>query len=78
MDKINRLADNLGIDEVFAAAVHAHLKKTGQIPFDEPDEDQGEGADLAGAPEFMREADAAQASRAEAQAESGFFYLNRS
>ena len=32
MDKINRLAENLGIDEDFAAAVQAHLKKTGQIP----------------------------------------------
>ena len=36
IDKINRLAENLGIDENFAAAVRAHLKKTGQIPADEP------------------------------------------
>ena len=35
MDKINRLAENLGINEDFAAAVQAHLKKTGQIPADE-------------------------------------------
>ena len=29
MDKINRLADNLGINAEFEAAVQAHLKKTG-------------------------------------------------
>jgi hypothetical protein len=73
LDKINRLADNLGIDENFAAAVQAHLRKTGQIPADELDEAGGEGAELAAAPEFMGEADAAQASPAEAQADSGFF-----
>ena len=38
MDKINRLAENLGIDEDFAAAVRAHLKKTGRIPNNEPGE----------------------------------------
>jgi hypothetical protein len=38
LDKINRLAENLGINEDFAAAVQAHLKKTGQIPADEPGE----------------------------------------
>jgi hypothetical protein len=38
MDKINRLAENLGIDKDFEAAVQAHLKKTGQIPADEPGE----------------------------------------
>jgi hypothetical protein len=32
MDKINRLAENLGIDEDFAAAVQAHLKKTRGMP----------------------------------------------
>ena len=42
MDKINRLAENLGIDEAFAAAVQEHLKKTGQIPADEPGEADGE------------------------------------
>jgi hypothetical protein len=73
LDKINRLADNLGIDENFAAAVQAHLRKTGQIPADELDEAGGEGAELTAAPEFMGEADAAQASPAEAQADSGFF-----
>jgi hypothetical protein len=76
MDKINRLAENLGIDENFAAAVKAHLKKTGQIPADEPGE--GEEADGDGAPEFMGEASALETSPAEAQPSSGFFYLNPS
>jgi hypothetical protein len=78
LDKINRLANNLGIDENFAAAVQAHLKKTGQIPDDESDEAGVEGAELAATPEFMGEDDASQASCGEAQADSGFFYLNRS
>jgi hypothetical protein len=78
LDKINRLANNLGIDEAFAAAVREHLKKTGGIPADELDEAGGEGAELAAAPEFMGEANAPEVSRAEAQPSSGFFYLNRS
>ena len=61
LDKINRLAENLGINEAFAAAVQEHLKKTGQIPGDEPGEAEGEGADLVGAAEFMEEANAPEA-----------------
>jgi hypothetical protein len=38
MDRINRMAENFGIDEDFAAAVQAHLKKTGKIPNNELDE----------------------------------------
>src|SRR3984957_15481851 len=38
MDRINRIAANLGVDEVIATAVQEHLKKTGQIPDDEPGE----------------------------------------
>jgi hypothetical protein len=78
LDKINRLANNLGIDENFAAAVREHLKKTGQIPDDGPGEAEGEGADMAAAPDFVGEASALEASSAEAHGESGFFYLNRS
>jgi hypothetical protein len=63
MDKINRLAENLGIDPAFEAAVKAHLKKTGQIPDDEPGEADGEGADLVGAAEFMEEANAPAATQ---------------
>jgi transcriptional regulator with XRE-family HTH domain len=78
MDKINRMAENFGINEDFAAAVQAHLKKIGEIPDDEPVEAEGEGADLAGAPDFMGEASALETSPAESGAGSGFFYLNRS
>ena len=35
LDKINRIADNLGVDEVIAAAVQEHLKKIGEIPDDD-------------------------------------------
>jgi DNA-directed RNA polymerase sigma subunit (sigma70/sigma32) len=78
MDKINRMAENFGINEAFAAAVKAHLKNIGEIPDDEPVEAEGEGADLAGAPEFMREPSALETPPAESEAGSGFFYLNRS
>ena len=54
--KINRVAENLGIDENFAAAVRAHLKATGQIRGDQPAGTEGQGAGLAEAPEFMGEA----------------------
>jgi predicted transcriptional regulator len=73
LDKINRIAANLGVDEVMAAAAHEHLKKTGQIPADEPGEGEGEGAELAGSPEFSEEPIAPEAPPAEAPAESGFF-----
>jgi transcriptional regulator with XRE-family HTH domain len=36
MDKINRMAENFGINEDFAAAVQAHLKTIGEIPDDAP------------------------------------------
>jgi hypothetical protein len=47
MDKINRLANNLGIDPAFEAAVQAHLKAIGEIPADEPGKGEavGEPAD---------------------------------
>ena len=61
MDKINRLANNLGIDEDFAAAVQAHLRKIREIPADEPGEADGEGAEPAGSPDFMDEANAPEA-----------------
>jgi hypothetical protein len=37
MEKINRAAENIGIDEVMWAAGRAHLIKIGQIPPDEAD-----------------------------------------
>jgi uncharacterized protein YdbL (DUF1318 family) len=78
MDKINRMAANFGIDEAFAAAVQEHLKTIGEIPPDAPVEADGEGADLAGAPEFTSEASVLETPPAESEAGSGFFYLNRS
>ena len=61
MDKINRLAENLGIDEDFAAAVREHLKKTRGIPPDGWGEAEGQGADFAGSPDFIDEANAPEA-----------------
>ncbi len=78
LDKINRIADNLGVDEAMAAAARAHLKKIGEIPDDEPGEADEEGAEPTGSPEFTGEANAPEASHADAQAGSGFFYLNPS
>jgi hypothetical protein len=71
MDEINRLAENLGINEDFAAAVQAHLKKTGRIPADELGEE--EGAEQASGTEVTGEANAPEAPRVEVQASSGFF-----
>jgi hypothetical protein len=56
MDKVNRLAENLGINEDFAAAVQAHLKTIGEIPADEPGGAEGEGAKPPDSPDFMEEA----------------------
>jgi hypothetical protein len=41
MDRINRMAENFGINEDFAAAVQAHLKKTGKIPNNQIEETDG-------------------------------------
>ena len=38
MDKVNRMAENFGINEDFAAAVEAHLKAIRETPADEPSE----------------------------------------
>ena len=76
MDKINRLANNLGIDKDFEAAVRAHLKKTGQLPADEPGE--GETANMASGMEALTVADPLQAFDTETAASPDFFSLNRS
>ncbi len=76
MDKINRLAENLGINKDFEAAVQEHLKKTGQIPADEPGE--REGADVASGMEALTEADPLEAFHAETAASPDFFSLNPS
>jgi hypothetical protein len=51
MDKINRIAENLGIDEVMWAAGREHLKKIGEIPPDEPGEGEAVGDPAAQADE---------------------------
>ena len=61
MDKVNRLAENLGINPAFEAAVKAHLQKTGQIPADEPGEVEGQEGDAMGSSDFMEEASAPDA-----------------
>ena len=76
LDKINRVAENLGIDEVMWKAGREHLKKTGQIPADEPDEAEGQGADLGGSPEVGAEANGRDPSGEGAVTESGFLYLS--
>jgi hypothetical protein len=43
MEKINRMAENLGVDEVMWAAAREHLKKIGQIPADDPAEGEAVG-----------------------------------
>ena len=50
MEKINRMAENLGVDEVMWNAARAHMIKIGQIPPDEPGEADG-AQDPAGADE---------------------------
>jgi hypothetical protein len=66
LDKINRIAANLGVDEVIATAVQEHLKRIGEIPADEPGE-----TDALEGPESPTETDAVQglASPAEEQQE---------
>jgi hypothetical protein len=59
MEKINRMAENFGIDAEFEAAVTAHLEKTRGLPPDGWGE--AEGADLAGSPDFMDEGNAPHA-----------------
>ena len=78
MEKINRIANNLGVDEMWNAA-YQYLKKHGRFPADPAAlvEAEGQGADLADSPEVSEEPAAPEASPAEALADSGFFYLNR-
>ena len=74
MDKINRIAANLGVDEVMQAAAREHLRKQGVI-VDEPSDE--EEADPARSPESTGEAHAPGTAGAEAETSSGFLCLNR-
>jgi predicted transcriptional regulator len=59
MEKINRMAENFGINAEFEAAVKAHLEKTRGMPPDGWGE--AEGAAPAGSLDFIEEANAPQA-----------------
>jgi hypothetical protein len=61
MDKVNCLAENLGINEEFAAAVKAHLQKTGQLPADQPGEAEGREGNAMGSSDFTEEVNAPEA-----------------
>jgi hypothetical protein len=61
MEKINRMAENFGIDEDFAAAVQEHLKKTRGLPPEGWGETEGRDADSADSLDVMGEASASEA-----------------
>ncbi len=61
MDKINRLAESLGINEDFAAAVEEHLRKTQGLPPEGWGEAEGLQTDSAGSPDSMEETTAPEA-----------------
>ena len=61
MERINRMAENLGIDEVMWAAGREHLKKIGAIPADEPGEAEGREPGAMGSSDFMEQANAPEA-----------------
>ncbi len=75
LDKINRVAENLGVDQAFAAAVHEHLKTIGEIPADEPGEADGEGAEPAGSPDLIDAVNASDDVSPGGSARLGIFLL---
>jgi hypothetical protein len=75
LDEINRIADNLGIDEIVAAA-REHLKKIGGIP-DEPG-GRGEGADETGPETVTAEANGLEEPHTQAETSPDFFLLESS
>jgi transcriptional regulator with XRE-family HTH domain len=77
MEKINRIADNLGVDETWNAA-RDYLKKHGAFP-DHPDElveAGGEGMELMGSPDGANEGGALETPAPEAETASGFLHLS--
>jgi hypothetical protein len=61
MDKINRMAENFGINADFEAAVKEHLKKTRGLPPEGWGEAEGLETDSAGSPDFTDEVSAPEA-----------------
>jgi hypothetical protein len=78
MTKINRMAENYGIDEVMWAAAEEHLKKQGVVSDDEVTESDGHGADMASETEEATEANGLEPNCPEAATGSDFFSLNPS
>jgi hypothetical protein len=60
MEKINRMAENLGIDEVVWKAVGEHMERTQGLPPEGWGEAQGLGADSPDSPDVMGEAVASE------------------
>jgi hypothetical protein len=77
LEKINRLAANLGIDEAFVAAVKERLKKTRQAAADEPGGVEGEGSDHPSSSELPGEPNALETPCTEVETRSGFLSLYR-
>jgi hypothetical protein len=61
MEKINRMAENFGINEDFAAAVQAHLEKTRGMPPEGWGETEGLEAESTDSADVVGEADAPEA-----------------
>jgi uncharacterized protein YdbL (DUF1318 family) len=61
LDRVNRIAENLGIDPAFEAAVKAHLEKTRGMPPEGWGETGGLDAYPADSPDVMGEASASEA-----------------
>ena len=76
MEKINRMAENLGIDEVRWNAVGEYLARTQGVPPEGWGETKGLDADSADLCDVMGMASAPASSAVEAQADFGFFDLN--
>jgi hypothetical protein len=77
MERVNRIADNLGVDETWNAA-REYLKKHGVFPAhpDELREAEGQGADAANSSDFLGEAGEREPAGDQPVTESGFLYLS--
>jgi len=78
LQKINRMAENLGMDEAMWQAVRERAKAIREAPPDGLGEAEAEGAADAASPEVAGEESVFETSRTEAETSSGFLYLNRS
>ena len=75
MDKVNRMAENYGVNAAFEAAVKEHLKKQGVVFDDEPGDAEKDGADTGSKiEEEATEAGAIETDRPEIEMSSNYFY----